>query len=93
MSKESFRADPERDAKDAKAITLQTEKINAISLRAFNKNAGQIKLGQTYSVSDLEFIFNIRIGEQLRNNLANRFEYTSNKDGTFTFTKDKEAQV
>jgi len=97
MSRDSFRVNPEQDAKDARAIALKTEKINAISLRAFTKNAGQIKLGKTYSARDVEFFFNIRFdgqaGAQLLENLKNRFEFTGDEKTSFTFTKDKEAQV
>ena len=88
--KPNFKPDLEKDARDAQMIKNQRDKENEAGLRIFNQNVKQIQLGQRYSVEDLEVIFDVRFGEQLRNNLINRFEFTANKDGTFTFTKEKQ---
>ncbi len=89
MNTESFKRDPNLDAMDKQFVTADLTQQTEKALREFNSNAKQIEFGKSYSLSDLEVIFDTRFSKELRAKLTNRFEFIAKNDGSIVFTKDK----
>ena len=89
MNTESFKRDPDSEARDDQFLAIDLAQQKEKGIREFNTNVKQIKFGTPYSLEDLEVIFDTRFGKELRTKLTNRFEFIAKNDGTIVFTKEK----
>jgi hypothetical protein len=92
MNTESFKRDPDSDARDNQFLEADRVQQAEKAMREFNINAKQIKFGTPYSLSDLEVIFDTRFGKELRTRLTNRFQFVAKDDGTIVFTKERQGK-
>jgi len=89
-NKSAFIPRDDSEEKERKYLEKQARKQNTKTTREFESNARKIRLGIPYTITQIEFFFDVRFNDELLTKLRDKFEFTSNENGSIiTFNKIK----